>query len=109
MSELGFKKPERGMGHGVPENLTDAQKAAMAQAKKLMNEGKPDEAKKILEAAGIKRPQGHMMKGHFDKNLTDTQREVLKQARELFEAGKSDEARQVLTQAGLKAPQTSQN
>lgn len=76
MSDLGFTKPAgrggmggkgmhgRGMGEGmrgmknmVPPTLTDAQKIAWDSAKKLFDAGKRDEAKKVLDAAGIQPPQ----------------------------------------------------
>jgi hypothetical protein len=61
MTELGFKAPMgKGMhGHGLPPNLTDAQKQAFEQAKPLFEAGKVDEAKAILDAAGIKPPMNH--------------------------------------------------
>jgi hypothetical protein len=57
MKELGFKAFHQGKGgRGVPPHLTDAQKTAWKEAHTLMHEGKHDEAKAILSAAGITPP-----------------------------------------------------
>lgn len=56
MKELGFKAFHQGKRGGVPLNLTDAQKTAWKEAHTLMHEGKHDEAKAILSAAGITPP-----------------------------------------------------
>lgn len=60
MKSIGFERPhmnERGRGNGgmppMPQTLTDAQKNAWGNAKKLFDAGKRDEAKQVLDAAGI--------------------------------------------------------
>ncbi len=42
---------------GFFQNLTDAQKEILKQAKALTDLGKPEEAKKMLTDAGIKIPE----------------------------------------------------
>lgn len=61
LSNAGIKVPEhKGPFTGEADqrfaNLTDAQKTAMKEARTLIKEGKMEEAKQILDAAGIQRP-----------------------------------------------------
>ncbi len=59
LSALGFKTGPHGDGkggRGTPPNLTDVQKTAWEQAHTLMEQGKRDEAKAVLTAAGITPP-----------------------------------------------------
>ncbi len=60
MSSLGFNKMP-GMHMDKNSNLTDAQKATLKEAKTLRDAGKKDEAKALLDKAGIKKP---IMKKH---------------------------------------------
>lgn len=50
------------------QNLTDAQKTALAQARTLMQQGKQTEAKAILDAAEVKAPEGKNKKGEYKMN-----------------------------------------
>lgn len=50
-------------------NLTDAQKAALEQAKALHEEGKHDEAKALLESAGVPMPPHGGMMGKGEKGM----------------------------------------
>jgi hypothetical protein len=55
----------QGFGARMMQNLTDAQKTVLDQAKKLFEAGKKDEAKTLLEQNGIRGPagRGQGMKG----------------------------------------------
>ncbi|MFA5132232.1 MAG: hypothetical protein WC444_02810 [Candidatus Paceibacterota bacterium] len=103
----GDQAGEKGMGMQM-QNLTDAQKATMTQAKALFAAGKNTEAQALLDAAGIKMPAGgHRGAGEmnsFFASLTDAQKEVMKQAHILMEAGKQTEAKTLLTNAGITLP-----
>lgn len=59
--------------HGFMQNLTDAQKAAMQQAKTLFDAGKKDEAKALLQQNGITIPEGGHSRGrmHMDMRKVD--------------------------------------
>ena len=72
-------------------NLTDAQKAALAQAEALHKQ-----ADDILEKAGL--PVRHRM---MKIDLTDEQKATLEQVRKLHEEGKIEEAKALLEKAGL--------
>ncbi len=65
MTELGFKKlPGMHVLNKVKANFTDAQKTTLKDAKVLRDAGKIDEAKMLLEKAGITMPakQNHNKK-----------------------------------------------
>ncbi len=105
MTELGMKKPEHKRMTGFFENLTDAQKEILKQAKALTEVGKAEEAKTLLINAGIKIPEhrGPFLgepDGRF-ANLTDAQKAAMKEARALIKAGKMDEAKQKLQMIGM--------
>lgn len=99
MKELGFKIPGGHRKGSMMKNLTSPQRAALEQARTLMQAGKPDEAQKVLSDAGIKRPERGM-----PSNLTDAQKTAFEQARAFFEAGKPDEAKAILSAAGITPP-----
>lgn len=99
MKELGFKVPGMHRKGSMMKNLTSPQKAALDQAKTLMDAGKPDEAQKILNDAGIKRPNRGV-----PSNLTDAQKTAFEQARAFFQAGKPEEAKAILDAAGITLP-----
>lgn len=108
MTELGLKKPEHAHMKGFFENLTDAQKEVLKQAKTLTDEGKAEEAKTLLTNAGIKIPEhrGPFLgepDGRF-ANLTDAQKTAMKEARALIKDGKHAEAKQILDAAGIQRP-----
>ncbi len=110
MTELGLKKPDLDRMGKFFQNLTDAQKATLQQAKTLADAGKMDEAKTLLTNAGIKIPE---YKGAFTggthprfAHLTDAQKSVMKEARTLIKNGKLEEAKTLLKNAGIQAPTT---
>lgn len=78
MSDLGFKKGPHNDGKGkLPideSSLTASQKVALAQAKTLFESGKKDEAKSVLDNAGIKPKINHLQKkNNTIKNQTTNQ------------------------------------
>lgn len=99
MKELGFKVPGGHRKGSMMKNLTSPQKAALEQAKTLMEAGKPDEAQKVLSDAGIKRPERGV-----PPNLTDAQKTAFEQARAFLQAGKTEEAKAILSAAGITPP-----
>lgn len=99
MKELGFKVPGMHRKGSMLKNLTSPQKLAFDQAKALMDAGKPEEAQKVLNDAGIKRPERGV-----PPNLTDAQKTAFEQARAFFEAGKPEEAKAILSAAGITLP-----
>ena len=88
------------------QELTEEQKTVMEEAHQLMQDKKFDEAKTLLEEAGI---EGPMMRGKhrgshdapFFNNLTDEQKEVLKEAHEKLRAGDEEGAQAIMDAAGL--------
>ncbi len=78
--------------------LTDAQKETLKQAEDLIKQGKMDEAKSLLESAGLPKPP---VVGE-DKNLKKEEiKTILEKAKQLKSEGKEDEAKQVLSDAGI--------
>lgn len=87
--------------------LTDAQKAALEQAKTLRESGDSEGAKAVLEAAGVPMPP-FGPHDHDDENrpeLTDEQKAVLEQAKALRDSGDEAGAKALLEQAGIQPPQ----
>lgn len=76
--------------------LTDAQKTAIKQASVLAKQGKIEEAKAVLKAAGL---PDVMPEAKVDKNAD--LKIALEKAKQLRKDGKNDEAKQVLIDAGI--------
>lgn len=108
MTELGLKKPNHDHMKGFFQNLTDAQKEILKQARALADAGKTEEARVLLTNAGIKIPEhkGPFVEGAHPRfaNLTDAQRAIMKEARSLIKDGNVDEAKALLKNAGIQAP-----
>ncbi len=107
-SASGTDVPRPPRADRPPVEITDAQKAAFAQAKTLFEAGKADEAKQVLADAGIKAPPFVHGRGadarppmHEGKDLTDAQKAALEKARALHEAGDVEGAKKVIEEAGL--------
>ena len=84
-------------------NLTDAQKAAVEQAKALHEQARAlhEQADAILEKAGLPVHRPGKMKRI---QLTDEQKLILEQAKTLREQGKNDEAGVLLETSGIPKP-----
>jgi hypothetical protein len=80
--------------------LTDAQKTILKQAEELIKQGKTDEAKKLLETAGLP----SMPMAPKDMKMPENAEKIkmaMETAKTLRSQGKTDEAKKVLTDAGL--------
>ncbi len=80
--------------------LTDAQKTILKQAEELIKQGKTEEAKKLLETAGL--PAMPMSKK--DMKMPENAEKIktaMETAKTLRSQGKTEEAKKVLTDAGI--------
>ncbi len=77
--------------------LTDAQKDIIKQAEDLVKAGKLDEAKKVLESAGLPAPSNKI------PARPEEVKAALEKARTLRAEGKNDEAEKILLDTGISS------
>ncbi len=85
-------------------DLTDAQKEALKKASDLIKQGKTEEAKAIISAAGlptVPKNIDHKINKIENKANKEDIKKALDKARELRKEGKLDEAKKVLKDAGV--------
>ncbi len=83
---------------GQHMQLTDAQKEVLKKAEELIKQGKIDEAKALIESAGLPKPPIMAI----DKNIKKEElKTAIETAKQLKSDGKIDEAKKVLSDAGI--------